>query len=86
VTESPVARAATFITFCDGADDMGHPEYARRGRVVARDLLRALDELAAERSARVAIQAARDEAIAILANHAHQALVDEQAIRERGRA
>ncbi len=48
--------AGDFILFCDGLEAGGQAEYARRGRVIARHLLETLDELVAERSARVALQ------------------------------
>ena len=47
---------AEFVAFCDGLEEGGLPEYARRARIVARDLLEALDALEAERSVRVALQ------------------------------
>jgi hypothetical protein len=49
-------RAEAFVQFCDGMEEAGLGEYARRGRVVADDLLQALQALDAERSARRAIQ------------------------------
>jgi hypothetical protein len=49
-------RARDFVSFCDGLEQAGLDEYARRGRVVADDLLQALQALDAERSARRAIQ------------------------------
>jgi hypothetical protein len=64
--EASRERVAEFLLFADGVEDAGLVEYARRARVVARDLDDALDELAAERSARVSIQAARDNCIALL--------------------
>jgi hypothetical protein len=68
-----VTRARELIVFANGLEDAGHAETARRSRMVARDLLEACDELAAERSARVAIQAARDRCLAILARQAGEA-------------
>lgn len=53
-------RASELMLFCDGAEDAGMAAYARRGRDVARDTLRLLRELEAERSARQAVQAQRD--------------------------
>ena len=51
-------RARELLVFCDGFDEGGlYPEFTRRARVVARDLLAVLDEFAAERSAREALQA-----------------------------
>jgi hypothetical protein len=46
---------------------------AAASRVVARDLLEALDQLAAERSARRSIQAQHAEAVAILGRQAYEA-------------
>lgn len=64
-------RAQEFLHFSDGFEDAGHPELARRSRVTARDVIDLAGQLEAERSARVAIQRARDQAVAILAEHAH---------------
>lgn len=50
-------RAHDLVAYCDGLEQAGLDDYARRGRVVARDLLRALDELHAERSCRQQLQA-----------------------------
>jgi len=73
---SPNSRrelAALFTLFCDGVEDAGMTRYAQIGRTVADELHRCADELAAERSARVTIQADRDRAYALLANHAGRA-------------
>jgi len=73
---SPNARrelAALFTTFCDGVEEAGMTRYAQIGRTVADELRRCADELVAERSARVTIQAARDRSLAILANQAGKA-------------
>lgn len=67
-------RAQALLVFCDGVEDAGHPELARRSRVVARDVLRLADELDRERSARRTVQAQRDECLQILANHAAQGM------------
>lgn len=66
VIDAEAARegALEFALFCDGAEEGGLVDYARRGRNAARALIAALDELAAERSARVAIQADRDRILA----------------------
>ena len=74
---SPNARrdlAALFTTFCDGVEDAGMTRYAQIGRTVADELRRCADELTAERNARVTIQAARDRALALLADHAGRAV------------
>jgi hypothetical protein len=52
------SRASELVVFCDGFDEGGlYPGFTGRARSVARDLLDALGELEAERSARVALQA-----------------------------
>ena len=48
--------AREFVVFCDGCEEGGNVEFARRGRVVARLLLDAVDASDAERSARIALQ------------------------------
>jgi hypothetical protein len=72
-------RARELIVFCDGLDEAGLHELARRSRVVARDLLEALTELEGERSARRAIQEQRDNAVNLLGKRADDDL-------RRGRA
>ena len=67
-------RASAFIVFCDGLEEGGLGEYARWGRLLARELLEALEALDAERSARVAIQEARDRAVELLGKRADDAL------------
>lgn len=57
--------------FVDGAADAGaNPELVRRARLLADTVVELIDTLQAERSARVAIQAARDRAIAVLERQA----------------
>jgi hypothetical protein len=59
VRETAADRARALITFADGLEASGAEgiaDYARRARTVADDLLRVLDALRAERSARVAMQ------------------------------
>ena len=51
------AWARSFVDFCDGIEAAGLPEYARRGRLLARQLIESEEALAAERSARKAMQA-----------------------------
>lgn len=65
--------AAELIVFADGAEEAGLIAYAQRARAVARETIWLADALEAERSARKAIQEARDECLRILANHAGQA-------------
>ena len=67
-------RARELAVFCDGIAAGGFESFARRGRVAADDLLRALDELEAERSARVALQEQRDHAVDLLGERAYRAI------------
>ncbi len=53
-------RARDLIIFCDGLEHAGFADFSQRARVVARDLLKAAQDLRAERSVRVSIQAERD--------------------------
>lgn len=71
---TPADRACQFLLFCDGAEDAGLPEYARRGRVVARDLLAAVDQLDLERSVMRTLQDRCETQQAILARHAYEAI------------
>ena len=71
---TPAGRAWDLILFLDGLEDAGFPEYARRGRVVARDLLDAVDQLELERSARRALQERCETQQEILGRHAYEAL------------
>lgn len=52
-------RARELVVFADGVAEL-YPELARKSRLTANDLLEILPMLAAERTARLAIQAARD--------------------------
>lgn len=70
---TPAERAERFISFCDGLEDGGFVAYARVGRVVARDLLAALDQLESERSARRSLQARCELQQTILGRHADEA-------------
>jgi len=58
--------AEQFVVFCCGVEEGGQERYAQVGRTIADLFLQALNELEAERSARVAAQerAERWEAIA----------------------
>ena len=58
--------ARELIVFADGLEQGGWGDYARRARNVARDALWALDELEAERSARQAVQQARDRLLTMV--------------------
>ena len=53
--------ARELIAFADGLEEGGFRDYARRSRVVARELLQCAADVRAERSARAAIQAQRDK-------------------------
>lgn len=53
-------RARDLISFADGCEEAGLTVYAQRARVVAGDLLQVAEDLRAERSVRVSIQAERD--------------------------
>lgn len=66
-------EAGDLIVFCDGAEEGSLPLYARRGRVVARDLLAALAALEAERSARRVLQERCETQQEILGRHAYEA-------------
>lgn len=50
------ALAQAFVAFCDGVQAAGMTDYAQRGRDIADRLVRALDDVAAEQSARIALQ------------------------------
>jgi hypothetical protein len=67
VSDDLERRARDLIARCDGITEAGFPDLARESRYLAGELLRTLDDLAAERSARLAVQAARDRALAMLA-------------------
>ena len=56
-------RAREFVTFCDGMEACGFETFARRGRVVADDLLRALERLRSEHAARVKIREDHERAL-----------------------
>jgi hypothetical protein len=74
-------RARELITFADGLSEAGFDEIGRRARVVARDALEAVDALAAERSARRALQDRCERLQAIIGQKAYGACV--QATRGR---
>jgi len=63
----PADLAREFAAFCDGIEEAGWHEYARRGRVIAEALADALEQLDGERRARVAMQEARDRVLELLA-------------------
>jgi len=78
VNDAAIQRARTdardLIVFCDGIEEGGFAVYASRGRVVARELLAALDALDAERSARIALQARCETQQASLGKRADDAV------------
>jgi hypothetical protein len=59
--------AADLIVFADGLEQGGFHDYAQRARVVARETIWLADMLQAERSARVAMQEARDRLLEMVA-------------------
>ena len=61
-----VQDARDFILFCDGLEEAGLVDYARRGRNVARELEWAVPALLDERRLRVVMQQSRDEAREVL--------------------
>jgi hypothetical protein len=61
--------AAELIVFADGAEEAGLISYAQRARVVARETIWLAETVERERSARRAIQAARDRCMDILMGH-----------------
>jgi hypothetical protein len=76
LTDKAIGAARDLILFADGVQEGagGFPELARRARVAARDVLELAEQLDAERSARVAMQKARDEALDVLRRRAGQAM------------
>lgn len=59
-------EGATLAFHPDSPEAQSALDLARRGRLIARDLLRTLQQLEAERSARVAVQQARDRLLEML--------------------
>jgi hypothetical protein len=68
------AQARDLLTFAEALEDAGMTEAARRSRLVAQDCLWLVGLLADERSARAAMQAARDEAVDLLGQRAYEAM------------
>jgi hypothetical protein len=64
------ARAQALLAATEYFAALGREQLSAESRVMARFVLEIADELDAERSARIAIQAARDEAVEILARRA----------------
>jgi hypothetical protein len=65
-------RACELIVWCEALTDAGLAETARRSRVVARDVLDLADALAAERSAREALQDRCERLQAIIGKKAYE--------------
>jgi hypothetical protein len=63
-------EGATLAFLPDGPEAQAALDLARRGRTVARDLLRALNDLETERHARQAMQEARDRLLDMLRERA----------------
>ena len=61
-----VQEAEELIVFADGLEEAGQSVLAARCRIVGRELIWAIQSLEAERSARVAIQRARDRLLGML--------------------
>ena len=76
IVGDPVERARELLTFAEGflAAGGGDEELAQRARAVARDALELAGELAAEQSARVAVQARAEELQAIIGKRADEYL------------
>ena len=69
-------QARELIVFCDGFDEGGlYPQFSRRARMVARDLLDTLDMLDSERSARRAMQETCMRWQAVFGKHADDDLL-----------
>ena len=73
-TDGLQTRAYALISRCGGIEESGMPQLAAETRYVANALLTTLDELAAERSARVALQARCTAQQAILGKALYQAM------------
>jgi len=74
-------RARALLAETNLFDELGIGQFAASSRVVARDVLELTEHLAAERSARRAVQEARDRLQEIVGKAAYQACVAESARR-----
>lgn len=76
MTESETARHRVegFLEFLAGVEDVGFVDFARRARLVACDLVEALDMVGAERSARRALQERCETQQELLGKRAYDAL------------
>jgi hypothetical protein len=79
-----LAEARSFFDFCEGLDG-AQPEFARRGRLVARGAIESLYAVNTERSAARALKEARERAVGILGRQAHEATAPD-AFRQRAQA
>jgi hypothetical protein len=77
IVGDPVVRASAFVEFCSGLEEAGLDELARRGRTVARDVLKLAPMLEAERSASRATQARADQLQEIVGTSTYYALIAE---------
>ena len=69
-------RARNLLAETELFDALGIDKLGFHARAVARDVLELTAELASERSARIAIQEARDRCLVILAQHAYEATAE----------
>lgn len=76
IVGDPVRRAQDAIVFSRGLEEAGLAEAARQLRLLARDVLELSEALAAEQSVRRAIEARRDELLAIVGKAAYRACVE----------
>jgi hypothetical protein len=83
--DTAVARAHELIAFCDGLEDAGQADTARRSRMVARDLIEIAEQLRAERSACSAAQANYERCLNILGRQADEPLRRELARQQARR-
>jgi len=68
-------EALEFITFCDGVQEAGLEEYARRGRNIARSVLELYDMVGQERAVRQVLQARCEAQQNLLGRRADQAML-----------
>jgi hypothetical protein len=67
IVGDPAQRARDLITFADGLEEGGFPDYASRARATARDALELAEQLEAARSMNDALHADRDRLRNLLA-------------------
>lgn len=73
-TNELVTRAWALLSRCGGIEEAGMPVMAAETRVLCRALLETIDELTAERSARIALQDRCNAQQAILGRAVYQAI------------